>query len=150
VSVATLSVTLRRAVVARAEHCCEYCGLSDEATLAPHEPDHVIGEQHGGETALDNLAYACFRCNRFKGPNIATRDPQTAAVVVLFNPRAERWSTHFALAGAEIVPLMPVGRGTAFLLRVNDEQRVLLRAELLRQGRYRPPSPPAGAEDALE
>jgi hypothetical protein len=35
-------------------------------------------------------------------------------------------------------------------LHVNDEQLVLLRAELLRQGRYRPPSPPAGAEDALE
>jgi hypothetical protein len=145
VSVATITAALRHAVAERAGHCCEYCGLSDEATLAPHEPDHIIGEQHGGETALDNLAYACFRCNRFKGPNLATRDPQTGEVVVLFNPRAERWSAHFELAGAEIIPLTPVGRGTVFLLRMNDEQRLLLRAELLRQGRYRPPSPPAGS-----
>jgi hypothetical protein len=140
--VATISAALRRAVVERARHYCEYCGLSDEATLAPHEPDHIIGEQHGGPTTLDNIAYACFRCNRFKGPNIATRDPQTDDLVALFNPRSERWNAHFALADAEIVPLTPVGRGTAFLLRFNDEQRVLLRAELLRQGRYSPPSPP--------
>jgi hypothetical protein len=63
-------------------------------------------------------------------------------VIVLFNPRVERWSAHFERAGAEITPLTPVGRGTVFFLRMNDEQRVLLRAELLRQGRYRPPSPP--------
>lgn len=108
----------------------------------PHEPDHIIGEQHGGATTLANLAYACFRCNRFKGPNIATRDPQTGELVALFNPRTERWSAHFALAGDEILPLTPVGRRTVFLLRFNDEQRVLLRAELLRQGRYTPPAPP--------
>lgn len=49
-SAATISAALRRAVAERAYHCCEYCGISDEATLAPHEPDHIIGEQHGGET----------------------------------------------------------------------------------------------------
>lgn len=106
----------------------------------PHEPDHVLGEQHGGGTTLDNLAYACFRCNRFKGPTIATRDPQTGELVALFNPRTDHWSAHFQLAGAEIIPLTPVGRGTAVLLRFNDEQRVLLREELLRQERYTLPA----------
>ena len=53
---ATISAALRRAVAERAGHCCEYCGLSDEAALAPHEPDHIVGEQHGGETAFENLA----------------------------------------------------------------------------------------------
>jgi hypothetical protein len=139
--VATIPAALRRAVVSRAQQCCEYCGVPDSATLAPHEPDHIIGEQHGGETTLGNLAYACFRCNRFKGPNIATRDLLTGEVVVLFNPRADLWSAHFRLNGAEIAPMTAVGRGTVFLLRLNEEQRVLLRAELLRQGRYRPPPP---------
>jgi len=134
-----VSVALRRAVAERAQHCCEYCGIVEDAVLAPHEPDHIIGEQHGGATSLLNLAYACFRCKRYKGPNIATQDPLTGHLVPLFNPRAERWSEHFQLDGAVIVSLTPVGRGTALLLRVNDEQRVLLRAELLRQGRYRPP-----------
>lgn len=108
--------------------------------MAPHEPDHVIGEQHGGATTLTNLAYACFRCNRFKGPNIATRDAQTGELVPLFDPRTDLWDAHFQLAGAEIVSLTAVGRGTIFLLRFNDEQRVLLREELLRQERYTPPS----------
>lgn len=130
----------RRAVIERAEHRCEYCAMPDDATLVPHEPDHVIGEQHGGATTVANLAYACFRCNRFKGPNIATHDPETGQLVPLFNPRTDRWTAHFRLDGAEIVPLTPVARGTALLLRVNDEQRVLLRAELLRQGRYTLPA----------
>jgi hypothetical protein len=113
--------------------------MPEDATLAPHEPDHIIGEQHRGETALANLAYACFRCNRFKGPDIATIDPQTAALVPLFNPRADRWVDHFSLDGAVIVARTAIGRGTALLLRFNDEQRVALRAELLRQGWYEPP-----------
>ncbi len=132
---------MRRAVARRAKHCCEYCGIADDAVLVPHEPDHVIGEQHGGTTSLENLAYACFRCNRFKGPNIATHDPETGSLVPLFNPRRDRWQEHFRLDSVEIVPLTPIGRGTAALLRFDDEQRLLLRAELLRQGRYREPQP---------
>jgi hypothetical protein len=135
-----VSAALRRAVAERAKHCCEYCGIPEDAVLVPHEPDHIIGEQHGGDTSLNNLAYACFRCNRYKGPNIATRDPLTSGLIPLFNPRIEQWSDHFQLDGAVIVPLTPVGRGTVLLLRFNDEPRVLLRAELIRQGRYRPPT----------
>ena len=134
-----IAASLRRAVVRRAKHCCEYCGIADAATLVPHEPDHIIGEQHGGATSLENLAYACFRCNRFKGPNIATRDPETGNLVPLFNPRQDRWLEHFRLDGVEIVPLTPIGRGMAALMRFNDEQRLLLRAELLRQGRSSKP-----------
>lgn len=131
-----ITQALRRAVVDRATHRCEYCGIPDDATLAPHEPDHVIGEQHGGPTTLENLAYACFRCNRFKGPNIATRDPDTGDLVPLFNPRTDRWESHFGLHEARIAPRTPVGRGTAALLRFDDPERVLLRAELIAQGRY--------------
>ena len=136
-----LSAALRRIVAERARYCCEYCGISEDATLVPHEPDHIIGEQHGGAHDAANLAYACFRCNRFKGPNIATRDPWTGRLTPLFHPRTDRWSVHFRLDGAEIVPMTPVGRGTVLLLRFNDEQRLLLRAELLRIGRYSPPTP---------
>lgn len=130
---------MRRAVIERANHRCEYCGIPEDATLAPHEPDHVIGEQHGGQTDLNNLALACFRCNRFKGPNIATLDPLTGVLTALYNPRTDRWSEHFRLSGGVIEPSTAVGRSTAMLLRFNDEQRVALRVELLRQGRYAPP-----------
>lgn len=136
-----ITQTLRRAVADRAAHRCEYCGIPDDATLAPHEPDHVIGEQHGGPTTLENLAYACFRCNRFKGPNIATRDPDTGDLVPLFNPRTDRWESHFGLQKAQIAPRTPVGRGTTVLLRFNDLERTLLRTELIAQGRYSVLSP---------
>ena len=134
-----ISATMRRTVAERARHCCEYCGVPEDAVVTPHEPDHIIGEQHGGATSLDNLAFACFRCNRFKGPNIATLDPQRGALTPLFNPRNDRWSQHFQLNDALIAPLTACGRGTVVLLRLNDEQRVSLRAELLRQGRFATP-----------
>ena len=127
---------MRRAVTSRAHGCCEYCGVPNDAMLAAHEPDHIIGEQHGGQTTLDNLAYACFRCNRLKGPNIATYDPQTAELTPLYNPRTDPWDDHFRLNGPFIDPLTAIGRGTTFLLRLNDEQQMLLRAELIAMGRY--------------
>lgn len=140
-SITYIPLPLRRQVIVRAYSRCEYCCVSDEETLAPHEPDHVIGEQHGGKTDIDNLAFACFRCNRHKGPNIATIDPQTGLLTPLFNPRMDKWSDHFRLIQAVIEPLTGVGRGTATLLRFNDEQRVMLRAALIQQGRYHAPSP---------
>lgn len=134
-----ITAAFRRAVINRARGRCEYCGMADTETLAPHEPDHVIATQHGGETALANLAYACFQCNRFKGSNIASLDPPTGALTPLFNPRVERWAQHFRLNGAIIEPLTDIGRATVFLLRLNDPERVTIRANLLSRGRYAPP-----------
>lgn len=131
-----VSKSLRRAVVARAQSCCEYCGLPEGVLALPHEPDHVVATQHGGKTRLDNLAYTCFRCNRLKGPNIASLDPTTGLVTPLFNPRSDLWTAHFAWNGAVIVALTPVGRATIGLLRLNDTERVTLRGSLMRQGRY--------------
>jgi len=120
-----ISAQLRRAVKERAKGACEYCGVSDDVTLAPHGPDHIIGEQRGGATELENLVYACFRCNRFKGPNIATVDPQAGVLVPLYHPRSDHWHDHFNFipAPALIEPLTAIDRGAASLLRFNDEQR---------------------------
>jgi hypothetical protein len=43
------------------------------------------------------------------------------------------------LSAALIEPLTVIGRPTAFLLRLKDPERVTIRANLLRQGRYAPP-----------
>jgi hypothetical protein len=137
-----LGAALRRAVITRAHARCEYCGIQDTETLVPHEPDHVIATQHGGRTAFDNLAYACFQCNRCKGPNLASLDPKTGLVTPLYNPRVDRWDHHFRLSAALIEPLTPVGRATAFLLRLNDAARVTIRANLRDRGRYAPPAAP--------
>lgn len=82
------------------------------------------------------------RCNRLKGPNLATLDPASGMLTRLYNPRTDMWDQHFTLDGATIDPLSPVGRATASLLRFNDEQQIALRAGLLQQGRYTPPQTP--------
>jgi hypothetical protein len=126
---------MRTGVVARASHCCEYCGLPDDVVLIHHQPDHIIATKHGGQTALDNLAYACYGCNHQKGSGIASIDPQTGRITRLFHPRIDRWADHFSWNGPRIGPLTAIGRATSNLLRLNDPQRVATRANLLQQGR---------------
>ncbi|MCI0534017.1 MAG: HNH endonuclease [Verrucomicrobiales bacterium] len=133
------SLADRQAVQRRAGSCCEYCGIQNEDSNVPHEVDHIIAEQHGGETVSENLAFACFHCNHLKGPNIASFDPTTGQIVRLFHPRRDRWEEHFRLAGARIVALSAIGRATVELLRLNAEERLAPRQALLAAGRYRRP-----------
>ena len=127
---------LRREVRERAGERCEYCLLAESEAFFPHEPDHLIARQHGGETVSANLALACFDCNRFKGPNIASLDPLTGELVPLFNPRTQRWSEHFRLNGSKIVPLTPVGRATEKVLCLNLPVRVEARESWAALGFY--------------
>ena len=120
----------------RAGKRCEYCLLAESQAFFPHEPDHLIALKHGGETVSANLALACFDCNRFKGPNIASLDPVTRELVALFNPRTQTWSEHFKLDGANIVPLTAVGRATEQLLRLNIRARVEARERWIALGRH--------------
>jgi 5-methylcytosine-specific restriction endonuclease McrA len=71
VSPVRISPKLRRDVRERADGCCEYCLLPEDQAFFPHEPDHIIAAKHGGETNAEDLALACFDCNRFKGSDIA-------------------------------------------------------------------------------
>lgn len=137
---------LRRVVIERARHCCEYCWTPDDAVLVSHEVDHVIAERHKGRTELGNLAYACFRCNRLKGSDLSSIDPQTGNITRLYNPRTDRWNEHFHLAAdATIAALSAIGRTMVDFLDLNDAQWRDLRAALIRQGRYAPPIEPAQA-----
>lgn len=90
-----VSSGLRRQIYRRAAGRCEYCLLSAGDAFFPHEADHIIAEKHGGATTADNLALACFDCNRFKGSDIASLDPGTSDLVALFDPRTQRWNEHF-------------------------------------------------------
>jgi HNH endonuclease len=129
-------IDMRTLAISRAQDSCEYCLIHADYAVLAHEIDHVIAAKHGGVTAVDNLAYACAQCNRFKGSDIATFDPQTGQVVPLFNPRTQSWSEHFRLDGAVIVALSPTGLATERLLQLNLIDRILLRQELLSAGRY--------------
>lgn len=119
-----IPTALRREVIERAGNRCEYCLLSSEVAFFSHEVDHVIAEKHGGATEIDNLALACWRCNRHKGSDLTSFDPQTQHLSPLFNPRVQIWTEHFAYDEEKIVGLTPEGRTTVNLLHLNSEDRL--------------------------
>lgn len=122
-----IPAALRRDVIERADGRCEYCLLPAVVAFFPHEVDHVIAEKHGGATEIDNLAFACWRCNRHKGSDLTSFDPQTQQLSPLFNPRTQVWAEHFAYEGEAIVGLTAEGRTTVNLLRLNSDERLLER-----------------------
>lgn len=128
--------SLRQQVIERASACCEYCLLHQQDSLYVHEVDHIIPEKHRGETSIDNLCLACLDCNRHKGSDFASFDPETQQITLLFNPRQQIWDEHFQLEGARIVPTSATGRVTVFLLKLNAEMRLRARRALLAAGRY--------------
>ncbi len=118
----------------RAGGCCEYCRIPHPQYRLPFQIDHIRARQHGGPTTSENLALACFHCNRHKGPNLAGWDPDTQQLVRLFHPRTDHWPEHFEGRGAEIVGRTPVGRVTAQVLAMNADDLFLFRVELLADG----------------
>ena len=108
----------------RAGAQCEYCLLPSGVSFYPHEVDHIIAEKHDGKTELENLAYTCARCNRFKGTDLGSFDPLTGQFTFLFNPRTQSWDEHFAIEDKLIVGLTAVGRTTAKLLQMNTRERL--------------------------
>jgi hypothetical protein len=134
--VSALPAALRRQVRERAGLRCEYCLLAEDDAFLPHEPDHVIAMKHGGVSDAANLALACFDCNRFKGSDIASLDPDNGGLTPLFNPRTQVWPEHFRADAGKVVPLTAVGRVTVAMLQVNLGQRVEVREELMKLGRW--------------
>ena len=107
--------------------------MPQEAThLIPFHVEHLVSKQHGGTDDPGGLALACDRCNAYKGANLASIDPDTRTVAILFNPRGDAWNDHFVLRGGHILGLTPAGRATVRLLNRNAQRRVELRQEWLR------------------
>jgi hypothetical protein len=125
-----IPVALRRLVQERANYCCEYCQSPQTLSFFPHEIDHAVAEKHGGQTNDQNLAYTCWRCNRHKGTDLGSFDPQTREFSFLFNPRTQKWSDHFVYADSTIRGLTPEGRTTVHLLQLNNQERLAERQRL--------------------
>ena len=113
--------------------------IPESIAFIPHEIDHVIAQKHGGATELDNLAICCAICNKHKGSDLTSIDPETGKITPLYNPRQDRWSEHFALRNAVIVPLTAKGRVTVRLLQCNVKERIEERLLLLAAGIFRQP-----------
>lgn len=130
-----MAAGLRRLVRERAQVRCEYCLTPESVSFLPHEPDHIVAQKHGGATDESNLALCCSLCNKHKGTDLASLDPTSGEVALLYHPRRDRWAEHFQLAGLRIEGVSPSGRATVRLLRLNraeclDERALLASAEL--------------------
>ena len=57
----------RRAVFARDQGKCQYCGKSAESI------DHVVPRSKGGAHSWDNVVACCRRCNTYKGDRLLSQ-----------------------------------------------------------------------------
>ena len=94
----------RRAVFARDDYRCQYCGDSADSI------DHVVPRSRGGSDEWDNLAAACRACNSSKRNRTPAEAgmrllrpchaPRSAAwTIVGINGIPDTWKPYLALAG---------------------------------------------------
>lgn len=135
-----ISDRLRSRIRHRAKGFCEYCLCPARYTSAPFHCEHILPVSAGGETSLDNLAWACPSCNQNKHTKTQAIDPQTAENVSLFNPRGQRWNLHFQWSEnlIYIVGRTPIGRATIDALKLNRKAVVNLRQLLIGAGEHPP------------
>ena len=76
-------------------------------------------------------------CNRHKGTDLASVDPETGEMWRLFHPRRDRWREHFQSRDGVIVPLTAIGRVTVRLLQLNRVERVKERKLMIEAGLLR-------------
>jgi hypothetical protein len=129
VSVTYISAALRRQVRERAGNRCEYCLIHESDTEFGCEVDHILSEKHQGPTVADNLALACFYCNRNKGTDMGSvRSSDDPAFVRFFNPRIDFWDEHFERnAEQHLLGRTDIGQVTARIFGFNAEARLLER-----------------------
>jgi len=108
-------------VAERAGHRCEYCRAPEAIFNFPFEVEHIVPKGRGGADQASNWALSCRACNLHKGDHRETLDPQSRAVVPLFNPRLHRWEDHFRLEEGTVVlvGVTPIGRATIACLQMN-------------------------------
>jgi hypothetical protein len=124
---ASISAAIERRVRAMAQNRCGYCLSPQHLVMARLEIEHIMTLAKGGSNAEANLWLACPICNRFKGDKTTAVDPETGAIVPLFNPRAQTWSDHFRWSddGLRIIGRTTVGRATVAALHLSDDPDVL-------------------------
>jgi len=130
-----MRAALRTLVRSRAKNRCEYCLLHEnDLPLYRFHIEHIVPRKHGGKDDADNLCWSCLHCNLSKSSNLTGRDPVTRRVVLLFNPRRQRWNRHFLWDGPVLVGRTGHGRATIDVLNMNAAHRVELRRLLIQAG----------------
>jgi len=128
----------------RANGLCEYCHISEQWQYVRFTIDRVIPAAKGGTDNLDNLALACFHCNRRKSDRITAFDPESGEEVPLFNPRKNAWKDHFIWSddGIQIIGVTAIGRATVSTLELNRNRVLNIRLADKMIGRHPPEGDP--------
>ncbi len=82
------------------------------------------------------MCYVCSFCNWAKGPNLS--GTLGGKLYPLFNPRKQNWTRHFFWDQTILVGKTKTGIVTVQVLNINDPSRVMLRENLLFEGRFPP------------
>jgi HNH endonuclease len=147
-----ISESVQAQVRQRADHLCEYCHASEQWQYVRFTVDHVMPLSLGGVDDLENLALACFHCNRRKTNRLTAVDPQSNQETPLFNPRRQVWHEHFVWStdGLWILGLTAVGRATIATLALNRDRVINIREADKAVGRHPPAEDPiqSGANES--
>jgi hypothetical protein len=123
----TSRAELERLAANRAADRCEYCLMHQSLQGARFHLEHIVPTTRGGNTELQNLAWACPSCNLRKSDRVQVVDPECDGTVPLFNPRSHSWNEHFAWDDYHIVGLSSIGVATIVALDLNHPRRVRIR-----------------------
>lgn len=118
-----ISAELEKRVRKAAGNRCGYCLVSQQHIPTKLEIEHIEPKSKDGSDDESNLWLACGACNKFKGKKVDGYDAVTKRVVSLFNPRRQKWATHFKWSsdGIMIIGITAVGRVTVEALKLNNE-----------------------------
>ena len=135
-----IPASVQREVRRRARYLCEYCHTAEQWQYVPFTVDHIVPLNRGGPDTPNNLALACFHCNRRKSDREMGPDPASGQLTHLFNPRTQAWNEHFiwSLDCLWIIGLTSQGRATVMALEFNRERALRLCAADRSVGRHPP------------
>ena len=121
---------------------CGYCQSQQQYVLGKLEIDHLTPRSRGGADTEENLWLACRLCNNTKRDQTHGVDPQTGAVVALFNPRTQDWDEHFSWSEdrTRIEGTTPCGRAAVVALQLNNLVAVMVRQAWVAAGLHPPHS----------
>ena len=110
----------------RFDYRCGYCGLHEIWFGDELEIDHFQPLKQGGTDALENLVYACAKCNRYKASYWADANiPQPRH---LLHPRYDNITLHITQnPDGLLVGLTPRGQFHIHILHLNRPRLVQLR-----------------------
>lgn len=134
----SVPISIHTFVAERAHFLCKYCLSPENFSSVDFSIEHILPSARGGSDELNNLAFACQRCNNHKFTHVEAVDPETNENAPLYNPRVAQWETHFRWSEEFLflIGISSTGRATIQKLRLNRKGAVNLRWLLHAKGEH--------------